>query len=99
MVQETNDRVRSIPLENLLLNLENPRHEPAPNQVAAIRTIAQSQGRKLVNLSKDIVENSGLNPMKLVMVTPADQTGRFRVKEGNRRVAALKILRTPNKLS
>ncbi len=98
MVQATKTGVRSFFLENLLLNSENPRHEPVTNQVDAIRTIAQSQGRKLVNLAKDIVEN-GLNPMELIMVIPTEQNNRVVVVEGNRRVAALKLLGNPDLLA
>lgn len=98
MVQETKTGVQSIVLENLLLDRENPRHERVANQVDAIRTIAQSQGSKLVNLAKDIVEN-GLNPMELIMISRAEQEERFIVEEGNRRVAALKILSNPGLLA
>ncbi len=53
--------IRSIPVADLLLNLENPRHEAQPSQRDAITTLAKDQDRKLVNLAEDIV-SKGLNP-------------------------------------
>ncbi len=82
---------RSIPLNNLLIDLQNPRYDLRINQREALTTIAHDQGMKLVNLAEDIVDR-GLNPSDLPMVTPADQPDLFVVLEGNRRVAALKLL-------
>jgi hypothetical protein len=49
-------------------------------------------------LAEDIVEK-GLNPSELVMVTHSDDPDLFVVLEGNRRVAALKLLSSPSLLS
>ena len=53
------------------------------------------QNEKLVNLARDIVE-SGINPSDLTIVTPdhADSDN-YIVLEGNRRVAAIKLLVDP----
>src|SRR5947209_223845 len=86
---------RSIPLNNLLIDLQNPRYDPRTSQREALTSIAHDQGVKLVNLAEDIVDR-GLNPSDLLMVTPADQPDLFVVLEGNRRVAALKLLSSPS---
>lgn len=87
--------VKSVNLQNLLLSLDNPRYGTTANQNQALRTMVQRQGRKLTKLAQDIVEN-GLNPTELVMVTPTDQPERYIVVEGNRRVAAMKLLSSPD---
>ncbi len=90
-------KLKPIKLENLLLGLDNPRYESTGNQNEALRTMVQKQGQKLVRLAADIVEN-GLNPTELVMVTPAGPPNRYNIVEGNRRVAALKLLSNPDLL-
>ena len=89
--------LKDIPLEQLFIDVTNPRHPPQPNQRDALHIIAHEQGPKLYNLAEDIVEK-GLNPTELVMVTPADEHGLHTVLEGNRRVAALKLLNSPDLL-
>jgi len=80
-----------IPLENIFVDLQNPRYDPLDNQREALATIANEQGTKLVSLAKDIVER-GLNPSEVFMVTAADDGKSFTVMEGNRRIAALKLV-------
>jgi hypothetical protein len=88
-------RIRSIPIANLLIDLQNPRYDPRTNQREAIATIANDQGAILANLAEDIVEK-GLNPSELPIVTPSDDARYFVVLEGNRRIAALKLLLSPS---
>ena len=83
-------QIQRIKLENLLIDLRNPRYDPRHSQQEALKTIAVDQGIKLVNLAEDILDK-GLNPSELPMVTP-DEPGKFIILEGNRRVAALKLL-------
>lgn len=86
-----NYEIKSFLIKNLLLNIENYRFEPVSNQREALSTIAHDQGLKLVAIAEDILDR-GTNPSDLPIVTPADGKELFRVLEGNRRVAALKIL-------
>lgn len=86
--------IRRIAVENLLIDLQNPRYDPRTNQREAIATIAHDQGVKLANLAEDIVDK-GLNPSELPMVTPTDDGATYTVLEGNRRIAALKLLLSP----
>lgn len=87
-------KIQRIALEHLLVDLQNPRYDPRINQREALATIAQEQGAKLINLAEDIVER-GLNPSELPMVTPIDDGSSFIVLEGNRRIAALKLILFP----
>lgn len=58
--------------------------------------LASTQTEKLLRLARDIVDY-GINPSELTMVAPTDDDKkRYVVLEGNRRVAALKTLSTPD---
>ncbi len=94
----TSQKIVAIPLENLRVDLINPRHTPQPSQREAIAAIAFEQGNKLVNLAEDIVDK-GLNPSELPLVIPDDEAGIFIVVEGNRRITALKLLASPQLLA
>lgn len=84
-----------IPLENLMINIENPRFDIVNNQREAIEMMITNQKGKLINLSKDI-SIEGLNPADRIMVTNLDGfTDQYKVLEGNRRVTGLKLLTTP----
>jgi len=89
-------RIKSVALSSLLIDTQNPRLESVlESQNDALRTIAAIQNKKLLTLAKHILEH-GLNPMEFPLVIPADENGkRYVVLEGNRRVAALKILENP----
>jgi hypothetical protein len=93
-------KVESIPIDNLLIDTDNPRLEGSlQDQRAAICAVAVNQGPKLAVLAKDIVEH-GLNPSDSLVVTQFEEGSHyFVVLEGNRRVAALKILEDPGLIS
>lgn len=89
-----------LKLANLFLDLGNPRYEEQANQADALNTIATAQGDKLLALLRDIIEH-GLNPSEMLIVAPMEEErGRgknsYVVLEGNRRVAAMKLLRNPS---
>jgi len=88
-----------ISVADLLIDERNPRIlQPNIGQHDAIRALAQLQGRKLLALAKDIV-NHGLNPSELSIVMPHEgDPRRYVVLEGNRRLAALKALESPELL-
>jgi len=88
---------RDISVTNLLIDTKNPRLDSSPEgQADAIKAIAKSQGKKLRALAEHIISN-GLNPIENILVMPDDGTaGRYIVLEGNRRIAALKILENPD---
>ncbi len=85
-----------IPLEiaKLLLDLENPRITGAKSQREALQKIVADQEDKLLALAESIVEDEGMNPLDRFLVVRGPDAGKFTVLEGNRRLAALKILNT-----
>lgn len=89
-----NYQTKSIKLSDLILDLENPRHELFENQPDIISYMDEQE--LLVNLAKDIV-NHGLSPLETIAVMKS-HNGQYIVLEGNRRISALKILQNPDLL-
>ena len=84
-----------ISIGNLLLDLSNYRIVKQKSQKDARDAIITEQGRKLVNLAKDIIEN-GLNPFDLPLVVDAeDGNSSYIVIEGNRRLTAINLVLKP----
>lgn len=87
--------IKSISVQDLLVNPENYRYVSVESQKEAINLIVSDQKEKLLNLAQHILEN-GLNPNDLVQVSPYEhEKTKYIVLEGNRRVVALKILQIP----
>ena len=84
---------KSLKVGSLLLDTQNPRTPPSDAQLGAFAALIEEQGPKLLALMADIAAN-GLNPTDRLLVIPDGR--RFVVVEGNRRVAALKILDNPD---
>lgn len=76
----------------LLLDLENPRISKAGSQREALQKIIEDQDIKLIVLAESIIADR-LSPMDrwLVIKSPTDK-GKYTVLEGNRRLAAIRIL-------
>jgi hypothetical protein len=90
--------VTQITIDNLKIAKDNPRFEPKKTEDNALEIMINSLGNKFVNLAQDIFEK-GLNPSKLPIVIPDEgDAGKYIVSEGNRRVAALKILANHSRL-
>ncbi len=86
-------------IDQLLLDSENPRNEIASNQRDALQKVLEDQDEKLAVLAEDIVD-AGLSPMdRMLVLREKKESERFIVLEGNRRVAALKILSNPSVLT
>jgi hypothetical protein len=83
-----------VSIDDLLLDLKNPRFEGLDSQRDALEKIVFSQGRKLVNLADDIA-TEGLSPAHRMLVVRAKERGKYNVLDGNRRVAALRVLINP----
>ena len=83
-----------IDVDDLVVDEENPRFEAVSTEDDALFSILKDQslasGNKILNLARDIVEH-GLNASELLVVTPIDGTKTFLVREGNRRVTAIKL--------
>lgn len=89
-------KYNEIRVSNLDLDIENPRHGVVRDQAAAFQALAREQGSKLIKLALDIHDN-GLHPAHrlIVMARPED---RYVVLDGNRRLAALRLLADPSLL-
>jgi hypothetical protein len=88
--------VEHLELDVTLLDLDcgNPRHGEVADQAAALAALMADQGQKLVNLALDIHLN-GLSPAhRFIVIEKAN--GRYTVLDGNRRLAALRILVNPS---
>jgi hypothetical protein len=83
---------KGLDIDELLLDLENPRISRAGSQREALQKIIEDQDVKLVVLAESIV-NDGLNPMdRWLVLKSADERGKYIVLEGNRRLATLRLL-------
>ena len=90
-----NHTVTELSLDQILLDLENPRNDITESQRTAIGAMIDEQADKLVNLAKHISEN-GISPSKLPIVTPhPTEKNKFIALDGNRRITAIKILAEP----
>src|SRR2546425_10711719 len=87
-----------LTIEQLSLDNENPRIDFASNQREGLHKVIADEPEKFVRLTKSIVKR-GLNPMDRLLVFRPKGTRTYTVVEGNRRVAALKILVNPASLS
>lgn len=82
-------------VSGLLLDERNPRFEdPVNGQDEAVTALLLDAPQKLVNLAQDIANQDSLNPTELTVVVEEDDD--LIVIEGNRRLAALKLLRNPD---
>lgn len=87
--------IEELEVDKLLLDVENPRHDILKKQSETLKEIMLNQKGKLLKLAEDIVY-FGINPSDLTIVTPSkDDSGKFIVLEGNRRLAAIQLLRDP----
>lgn len=79
-------------LDELLLDLDNPRISRAESQREALQKILEDQDVKMVVLAESIVAD-GLNPMDrwLALKSPTE-LGKYVVLEGNRRLATIRVL-------
>jgi hypothetical protein len=85
---------KTIPIENLRFDLSNPRYQGMTGQRDVLQRIVAEQRAKVLRIGRDIAEN-GMNPLKRAMVERA-KGGGYTVLEGNRRLAALKLLTQPD---
>lgn len=81
-------------VSGLLLDERNPRfREAVSSQGEAVTELLLDAAEKLINLAQDIAAEGSLNPTELPVAVEED--GGLVVIEGNRRLAALKLLRHP----
>lgn len=87
----------TISVANLLFDPINPRIIQQTSQKGALDNIIKEQGKKLVILARDIIKE-GLNPCDLPMVVASiDLPNNYVVIEGNRRLAAIRLVLEPER--
>jgi hypothetical protein len=84
---------RPVPVLDLLLNRDNPRHVHKDSQEEVIEYLLADE--EVYNLARHMSQN-GINPLEVVAVFP-DDDGNLIVAEGNRRVCAAQLLTDPEK--
>ena len=88
-----------LDINELLLDLQNPRISKAGSQREALQKIIEDQDIKLVVLAESIAED-GLSPMdRWLVLKSTEERGKYVVLEGNRRLAAIRILHNSAVLS
>ena len=89
-------KTKEIRVADLQLDTTNYRTGKQDDQRDSIRALIEEQKNKLVNLAKDIIEN-GLSPLETILVVAVpDARSRYTVVEGNRRIAAMKLVMQPD---
>lgn len=88
-----NYKLVNLSINDIYLNLENPRFEKINSQDEAIRVMITEYQEKIYNLAKHIIEN-GINPTEHAAVIKKD--GIYIALDGNRRLTTLKILKNPD---
>jgi hypothetical protein len=82
-------------IQQLLLDTQNPRIGTASSQHEALQKVLDDQGEKLFELASSIAVD-GMSPIdRLLVLRENKNSHRYVALEGNRRVAALKILDNP----
>lgn len=94
--------IERVSVDDLLLWDHNPRVEYSNNQLDELSNIYNSSNireltshRQLMNLAVSIAENGYQNEVEPVLVLKADS--RYVVQDANRRLSAIKLLRSPDK--
>lgn len=84
--------IRKISINEIVNYYENPRHAVAMNEKDTLKKLFEAVGNQyMLNLAEDIERNGLLGNQQLVVVYK-DELKKFVVYEGNRRIAAIKLL-------
>jgi hypothetical protein len=84
-----------LKIDDLVLDIDNPRITHSEGQPQAFQKVVRDQKAKLVRLAESIVDR-GLSPLERLMVMEVSaRPKRYIALEGNRRVAALRLLVNP----
>lgn len=92
-------KIQRIKIKNLVNWAENPRHAIGNNETDTLEKLFDAVGTHyMLNLAKDIQEHGLLKNQQIVVVY-SENINKYVVYEGNRRVAAIKLLMNPEKFS
>lgn len=85
-------KVQRIKIDKLINWFDNPRHDVGKNEIDTLEKLFNAVGTQyMLNLASDIQENGLLGNQHIVVVY-SEKLDKYVVYEGNRRVAALKLL-------
>lgn len=84
----------TLDISQILMDRENPRHDEMRDQREILNWHVNVLADELIQLMRSISTN-GLSDIEKILVQPA-VGGNYVVKEGNRRIAALKLLNDPS---
>lgn len=88
--------IREIPINELVNYYENPRHAIGSTEEDTLKKLFESVGiQYMLNLAEDVQKN-GLLGNQQVVVVYSDSVQKYIVYEGNRRIAAIKLLINPD---
>ncbi len=86
-------QIKTIQLSEILNHNENPRHEIGNNQSDTLKRLFNTVGyQNMLNLAEDIQKN-GLLGNQQVVVVYSEKLKKYIAYDGNRRIAALKLLK------
>ena len=86
---------KTVALVDLLLDRRNPRHAELANQREIMDLFVRAMRTKMYKLADHLADH-GMDPTDLPLVVPCtEEKGAYTVIDGNRRVAALKLMATP----
>ena len=87
--------VQEIDVAELVNYFENPRHAIANSEEDTLKKLFEAVGNQyMLNLAEDIQKNGLLGNQQIVVVY-SEKVNKYVVYEGNRRVAAIKLLLNP----
>lgn len=92
-------RIEKISINQLRNYYQNPRHEIGNTEEDTLQKLFSSVGiQYMLNLAEDIQKNGLLSNQQIVVVF-SDENKKYVVYEGNRRIAAIKLLLDPDLFS
>ena len=94
----TESKVIYVDVERLLFDLDNPRFPALSDQRDALHAFCDDNHAKKTVLLAESIAEMGLNPAELLIVTRGERKGQYVALEGNRRLAAMKLLSLPSRL-
>ena len=92
-------RIERINIKDLLNYFENPRHAIGSTETDTLKKLFKAVGvQYMLNLAEDIQKHGLLGNQQVVAVYSSEKNA-YVVYEGNRRIAAIKLLLSPGKFS
>ena len=92
-------RIERINIKDLLNYFENPRHAIGSTETDTLKKLFEAVGvQYMFNLAEDIQKHGLLGNQQVVAVYSSEKNA-YVVYEGNRRIAAIKLLLSPGKFS